>query len=39
MGVAILINYKSIWHEYFDDLKSSREDTSVFEHLQQEIKA
>ncbi len=39
MGIAILINYASIWPEYFDALKSSREDTSVYEHLQQEIKA
>ncbi len=39
MGVAILINYTSIQPEYFDTLKSSREDTSVYEYLKQEIKA
>ncbi len=39
MGAAILINYASIRPEYFDALKSSREDTSVYELLQHEIKA
>ncbi len=39
MGVAILINYALIRPKYFDALKSSREDISVYEHLQQEIKA
>ncbi len=39
MGVAILINYPSIQPEYFVALKSFREATSVYEHLQQEIKA
>ncbi len=39
MGMAILINYAPIRPEYFHALKSSREDTSGYEHLQKEIKA